>query len=585
MQDTSLILLISIAFTFALLFGAVTNSLGLSPIVGYLLAGVMIGPYTPGFVGNKEIAMQLAEIGVVLLMFGVGLHFHVEDLVRVKPIALPGAIVQIAVATALAVGVAALFGLSLSTGLILGLGISVASTVVLVRVLLDNGVLHTPQGHVAVGWLVVEDLFTVIVLVLFPVLKNAIAVGDLASVAISLALTVGKIALLVFLMMVGGKRVLPRLMNYMARTRSRELFTLSVLVVALGIATGSAQIFGVSMALGAFLAGMVVGQSDLSHQAASDALPMKDAFAVLFFVSVGMLFDPKLAIENWGLTLGMLAIILVGKPLAAVGIVLILGHPLRTALTAAAALAQIGEFSFILGDEAYSLGFISEVETGVLVSCAIVSITLNSLLFRLVGPAERLIQSRPSLRRWLATRPEEEAMARLYESESTESSCISAVVVGYGPVGRTLTRILRDFRIDPVIIDLNVDTVRRLRAAGGRAIYGDASREEILRAAGTHEARFLLVTLPDQSARGPIIATALALKPELTVFVRAHYMDERASLEELGVAAVAYEEAEVAVALAEMLLQKIGVNGDELQRRSLAIRCELAVEHSRISDV
>jgi CPA2 family monovalent cation:H+ antiporter-2 len=575
MHDTSLILLVSIGLAFALLFGAITNRLGLSPIVGYLLAGVMVGPYTPGFVADANIASQLAELGVILLMFGVGLHFHVKDLIRVRSIALPGAVAQITTATLLTAGVAALFGLPVSTGLILGMAISVASTVVLIRVLMDNGVLHTPQGHVAVGWLVVEDLFTVVVLVLLPVVKNAVAVGNLASIGISLALTAGKIVLLVVLVLVVGKRILPRLMSSMARTRSRELFTLSVLVVALGIATGSAQIFGVSMALGAFLAGMVVGQSDVSHQAASDALPMRDAFAVLFFVSVGMLFNPTATLENWGLTLSVLAVILVGKPLAALGIVIVLGYPLRTALTAAVALAQIGEFSFILGEMARSLGFLSEAGTGVLVSCAIVSITVNPLMFRLIGPAERWIQARPSLRRWLGARPEDDTLTRLDGSASAEPPIASAVVVGYGPVGQTLTRILRDFTMDPVVIDLNVDTVKQLRAEGARAIYGDASREEILQAAGIHEAEFLLVTLPDESARGPIIAMALAMKPDLKVLVRAHYIGERATLEGSGVAAVAYEEAEVAVALAEMLLQQIGVSEEDVQARAGAVRSEL----------
>lgn len=581
MHDVSLILFVSIGLACALLFGAITNRLGLSPIVGYLLAGVVVGPYTPGFVGDRAIAAQLAELGVILLMFGVGLHFRVEDLVRVRGVALPGAVVQITVATGLAAGVGLLFGLPLSTGLILGVAVSVASTVVLVRVLMDNGVLFSPQGHVAVGWLVVEDLFTVVVLVLLPVLKEAIAIGDVTAIGTSLALTGGKIALLVFLVLVGGKRILPYLINSIARTRSHELFTLAVLVVALGIATGSAQIFGVSMALGAFLAGMVVGQSDVSHQAASDALPLRDAFAVLFFVSVGMLFNPVATLENWGLTLAVLGVILVGKPLAALLIVLVLGHPLRTALTAAVALAQIGEFSFILGEEARSLGFLSEAGNGLLVSCAIVSITLNPLLFRLVAPAERWMQTQPALRRWLPTRPEEEELAKLDGSARSEDKVADAVVVGYGPVGQTLTRILREFRMEPIIIDLNVDTVRRLRSEGLNAIYGDASREEILRAAKIEEAEFLLITLPDRSARHPIIAMALTMKPDLKILVRAHYVAERATLEGSGVTAVVYEEEEVAVALAKTLLQKMGLAEEDLQSRAAAIRNDLAVMRPR----
>lgn len=578
MHDVSLILLVTIGLAFALLFGAITNRLGLSPIVGYLLAGVMVGPYTPGFVGDPHIASQLAEMGVILLMFGVGLHFHIEDLVRVKSIAIPGAIVQITVATALTTVVAVMLARPLTTGVIMGVAVSVASTVVLIRVLMDNGVMHTPQGHATVGWLLVEDLFTVVVLVVLPVLKDAISSGDLAMVGTSLLMTAVKICALVFLVLVVGKRVLPLLMNSIARTRSRELFTLSVLVVALGVAAGSALVFGVSMALGAFLAGMVVGRSDVSHQAASDALPMRDAFAVLFFVSVGMLFNPAATLANWDLTLDVFAVIFIGKPLAALGIVLLLGYPLRTALTAAMALAQIGEFSFILGEEARSLGFLTEAETSVLVSCAIVSITVNPLIFRLIGPIERWMLAQPVLGRWLNGRSSDDTLTNLGDSaEGADTSSASAVVVGYGPVGQTLTRILRDFAINPIVVDLNVDTVRRLRSEGIRAIYGDSSNKEILSAAKIEEAEFLLVTLPDRSDRIPIIATALALKPDLKVLVRARYINERESLERLGVAAVAYEEAEVAVALAEMLLQQIGVSEADLQARAATIRGELAM--------
>lgn len=577
MHDASLILLVSIGLAFALLFGALTNRLGLSPIVGYLLAGVMVGPYTPGFIGDTGIASQLAEMGVILLMFGVGLHFHVEDLVRVRSVALPGAAVQIGVATALATGIAVLLGLPLQKGLVLGVAVSVASTVVLIRVLMDNGVLQTPQGHVSVGWLVVEDLFTIIVLVVLPVLKDAVAVGDFSAIGISLALTAGKIVLLIALVLVVGKRLVPLLMNSMARTRSRELFTLSVLVVALGVATGSAEIFGVSMALGAFLAGMVVGQSDVSHQAASDALPLRDAFAVLFFVSVGMLFDPAVMVENWQLTLGVLGVILLGKPLAALGIVLALGQPLRTALTAAVALAQIGEFSFILGEEARGLGYLTEAGTGVLVSCAIITITLNPILFRFIPPAERWIQSNATLRRWLPVLAKDDELRRLDESDAEEAAPARALVVGYGPVGQTLTRLLRDFSIDPVVIDLNVDTVRRLRSEGIRAVYGDAGSREILESAGIASAEYLLVTLPDKMARIPVITMALALKPSLRVLVRAHYIGERAALTSLGVTAVAYEEAEVAVALAELLLQEIGASKEDLEARARVIQSELSI--------
>jgi CPA2 family monovalent cation:H+ antiporter-2 len=536
----------------------------------------MVGPYTPGFVGDPHIATQLAELGVILLMFGVGLHFHVDELIKVRKVAVPGAVGQVLAASLLTTGLAVLFGLPAVTGLILGVAVSVASTVVLDRVLMDNGVLHTPQGHTVVGWLIVEDLFTVLVLVLLPALNQAFAAGDPRAVVVSLGLTVLKLGALVFLVLVVGQRVVPALMNAMARTRSRELFTLSVLVVALGIATGSALVFGVSMALGAFLAGMVVGQSDVSHQAASDALPMRDAFAVLFFISVGMLFDPAASLGQWPLILAVLGVILVGKPLAALVIVLALKQPLRVALTAAVALAQIGEFSFIVGDLARSLDLMPEAGTSVLVTCAIVSITLNPLVFRLIDPIERWAAERPELQRWLRSSGRDEALARLSGTDGSEARSVRALVVGYGPVGKTLTKLLREFGLDPVVIDLNVDTVRRLRAQGVRAVYGDASLRNVLLAAGLESAEFLCVTLPDDSARQPIIELALSLRPDLKVVVRAHYLGERAALERAGVVAVAYEEAEVAVALARLLLGQIDVNAADIDARSEALRQAMA---------
>lgn len=388
--------------------------------------------------------------------------------------------------------------------------------------------------------------------------------------------TAVKIAALVLLVMIVGTRVIPLLMNYMARTRSRELFTLCVLAVALGIATGSKVVFGLSMPLGAFLAGMVVSQSDVSHQAASDALPMRDAFAVLFFVSVGMLFDPFSLPQNWALTLGVLGVILVIKPLAALVIVLVLGYPIRTALTVAVALAQIGEFSFILGSQAVELELLSAVEASVLVTCSIVSITLNPLLFRLVGPAERWLQSRPRLLRLLKRPRKADPLAEM-TSLADDKDAVHALVVGYGPVGQTLTAILRDFRIRPLIIDLNVDTVRKLRQEGTPALYGDASSGEILRAAGIDRVSYLILTLPDEATRYAIIAAALKLKPGLKIIARARYVAERDVLQEAKVTAVAYEEAEVAAALGEMLLKEVGADEADVMARSAKIRSELSL--------
>ncbi len=378
----------------ALILGFITQRLGMSPIVGYLLAGIAVGPHTPGFVADHDTAEQFAEIGVILLMFGVGLQFHFKELLAVRRVAIPGAVCQSAVATLLGCLIARQLGWTWSAGIVFGLAISVASTVVLIRVLADNNHLHTPTGHIAVGWLVVEDIFTVFMVVLLPMIFGA---GSLESGSLfaALGLSLVKIILLTTLAFLVGGRVIPWLLHQVAATRSRELFTLTVLVLALGIAIGSAQLFGVSMALGAFLAGMVVRQSDFSLRAASDALPMRDAFAVLFFVSVGMLFNPAQLLQEPALIAGTLAIIMLGKPLAALAIVLLLGYLPRVALSVAIALAQIGEFSFILATAGRNLGVLGESGSNALVAAAIISISLNPLLYRLIEPLDsRYKQSR-----------------------------------------------------------------------------------------------------------------------------------------------------------------------------------------------
>ncbi|HEY8428255.1 MAG TPA: cation:proton antiporter, partial [Sandaracinaceae bacterium] len=382
-HDLGLILTLASGLTAALVFGGITHRLRLSPIVGYLLAGIVIGPFTPGFVADRRIADQLAELGVILLMFGVGLHFHARDLLRVQRIALPGAIVQIAIATVLGAVATSAFGWSLGAGVVFGLAISVASTVVLVRVLSDHDELHTSAGHIAVGWLLVEDLFTVLVLVLLPALARAKG-GAAGDVAVSLGAALLKIGVLVAFTAFVGRRAIPALLRMVARSRSRELFTLAVLALALGIAVGSAELFGASMALGAFLAGMVVGQSEFSARAMSEALPMRDAFAVLFFVAMGMLLDPSALVDHAALTAATLAIVVLGKPLAAVAVVLALRYPLRTALRVAVALAQIGEFSFILAQLGLGLEVLPAEAMPALVAASIVSITLNPFLYRAV---------------------------------------------------------------------------------------------------------------------------------------------------------------------------------------------------------
>lgn len=591
MHDELLINL-SVSLLAALVFGLITEKLRLSSIVGYLIAGIVIGPYTPGFVGDQETALQFAEIGVVLLMFGVGLHFDLRDLLAVKKIAIPGAVGQITVATALGTLAAVALGWSMTEGLVLGIAISVASTVVLVRVLTDNDVLHTTQGHIAVGWLLVEDIFTVLVLVVLPAAANilvdggageAAANGAGGGIAASLGMAMLRIGVLAALVLGAGKRIIPPLLNLVARTRSRELFTLCVLAIALAIATGALYL-GVSVALGAFLAGMVVGRTEVSHQAATDALPMRDAFAVVFFVSVGMLFDPRVLIEQPVYLAVLLAIVMIAKPLTAMAIVWALRYSFRNALTVGIALAQVGEFSFLLATEAIELKLMSEEGRSLLVATAIISITLNPLLFRLIEPTERWLRSRPALWKKLGSRAEagglrlSEAMAeRVAASDGADDATTRAVIVGFGPVGQTAARILRGFGVETVVVDLNIDTIRELANNGELGVYGDSTRHDILEAAGIKDAKYLLVTVPDVLVRTLVIITAKEINSELKVFARARYLKERAWLEEVGATQICIEEAETAVGLAKLLLSEVGADPERVAAEVTRIQRELGV--------
>jgi CPA2 family monovalent cation:H+ antiporter-2 len=560
-HDLDLILTLTGGLSAALAFGLITQRLGLSPIVGYLLAGVLVGPFTPGFVAHQGIADQLAEVGVILLMFGVGLQFHLEELLAVRRVALPGALGQVGVAVALGVLMAQLAGWGLDAGLVFGFAVSVASTVVLLRVLSDQQQLHTRAGHVAVGWLVVEDLLTVFVLVLLPALLRSSGDRGTSSLLVALGAALLKLGALVAFTFLVGRRLLPRLLAHVARTRSRELFTLTVLVIALGIAVGAAVLFGVSMALGAFLAGMVVGQSDFSSRAASEALPMRDAFAVLFFVSMGMLFDPGSALSSLQLTLATLGIVLLGKPLAALLVLRVLRQPLAGALLVAASLAQIGEFSFILAALGRKLQVLPEAATQVLVVTSIVSITLNPFLFRWAQRVARRLPVRPSADGAVA------APAADHEHR--------AVVVGYGPVGRTLTRLLRENGIAPFVIELNHDTVQELKREGLAAIYGDAAQAEILEQAYVREAGSLIFAASG-SPPDDVIRAAKELNPKILVLARSTYIQEAAALRRAGAEVIIAAEAEVALAMSERLLLGLGASADQLDRARDRVRAELA---------
>lgn len=564
-HNIDLILTLTGGLTAALALGFVTQKLKLSPIVGYLLAGVLVGPFTPGFVANNEIASQFAELGVILLMFGVGLHFHLKDLIAVRKVAIPGAVVQIAVATGLGAIVTNFFGWSWTAGLVFGMAVSVASTVVLTRVLADNKALHTPSGHIAIGWLIVEDLFTILVLVLLPALFPPVGGGEV-NIWITLEIALLKLGALVAFALIFGQKIIPWFLGYVARTGSRDLFTLTILVLALGIAVGSATFFGASMALGAFLAGMIVGQSEFSARAASDALPMRDAFAVLFFVSVGMLFDPSALANGWPLMLATLGIVLIGKPLAAFLVVLAFRRPIKSALSISVALAQIGEFSFILAALAISLKIMPPEANNALVVASVVSITLNPLLYKGITPFLRWLEKCGISTEKKSTTPNEPIVL--------SSDTHHVVVIGYGPVGRTLSRILKDNGIDVVIVEMNLKTVQKLLAEGGKAVYGDATKREILHHAHIEDAESLIIAGSSIPAR-QVVQAAQELNPKIRILTRATYLQESKALREAGADDVFSSEGEIALSMTASLMRQLGATDEQIDRESKRVRGEL----------
>ena len=534
-HETGLIATIAMALTVAFIGGFVATRLRLPAIVGYLLAGVAVGPFTPGFVADEHVAAELAEIGVILLMFGVGIHFSLRELWDVRAIALPGAFGQIAFATALGTGLALVWGWSLGSGIVLGLAISVASTVVLLRALMERDAMATPHGRAAIGWLIVEDLFTVLVLVLLPALAGSLgadpAVGGEAVTAvpvqhplIALGIALGKVAVLTVLMLVVGTRVIPWLLVQVTHTGSRELFTLAVLAVALGIAFGSAVLFGASLALGAFLAGLVVGESDLSHQAAADALPLRDAFAVLFFVSVGMLIDPSFLLSHTGPLLAILAAIVLGKGLVALLIVSLLGHPLRTGLTVAAGLAQIGEFSFILGSFGLSLGLLPEEGYSLILAAALLSITINPLLFRGIDPLEAWLRRRPRLLALLERRGP--GLAEIVPSVAQDEPRGHALICGYGRVGRVIGEALQRRGLAFTVVEQDRRRVEDLRRGGIPALFGDASNPQVLEHSGLAQARLLVIAIPDAPTTRLVAELAHQAHPGLAIVARTHSEEE-----------------------------------------------------------
>ena len=560
-HETPLLALVAVGFVLACILGYLATRVRLPPIVGYLLAGIAVGPFTPGFVGDIAIAAELAEIGVILLMFGVGLHFSLDTLLAVRWIAIPGAVAQIAVATAIGTVMALSWGWSLGAGLVLGLALSVASTVVLLRALQQRNELDSQHGRIAVGWLIVEDLAMVLALVFLPALADALGGtppgGHSRPLLAELGITMGKIAIFLAVALVGGKRLVPWLLQRVARSGSRELFTLAVLAIALGIAYGSAELFDVSFALGAFFAGVLLAESDLSHQAAADSLPLQDAFAVLFFVSVGMLFDPSIAVRDPLAVLAVLLAIVVGKSFAAFLIVLLFRYPVATALTVSASLAQIGEFSFILAAMGVSLGLLPPEGRDLVLAGALISITLNPFVFATITPVTRWVRARPALYALVergATR-----LATLPQNPRSNPLREHAIVVGYGRVGGMIGAALADRRLPFVVIERDLRLVEVLRERGLRAIYGDASTPGVLEAAHIGSARLLVIASPDSYAARRVVDLAREHRPGVDIVVRTHSDLDREHFEKQGVGRVVMGERELAIGMTEYALASLAV--------------------------
>ena len=561
-HSISLITTIAIGLGLAMVMGLVASRFRIPPLVGYLVAGIIIGPGTPGFVADVELTAQLAEIGVMLLMFGVGLHLSFEDLLAVRRIAVPGAIVQIGVATVLGMGVALSWGWTFGEALVFGLALSCASTVVLLRALEDRGVLESVNGRIAVGWLVVEDLAMVLVLVLLPVVARPLGgldamaqAGSSDNVWMVLAITLGKVAAFVALMLVVGRRLFPRLLFWVARTGSRELFTLCVIATALGVAYGSARLFDVSFALGAFFAGMMMRESEFSHRAADESLPLRDAFSVLFFVSVGMLFDPQVLVEQPVKVLAVVGIVMIGKTLAAIALVLVFRYPLNTALTVGASLAQIGEFSFILAGLGVALGLLPGEGQSLILAGAIISIAFNALVFAAIEPAQAWIRQRSSLARRLERR--DDPLAELPMSVDQSRLTGQVVLVGYGRVGRRIADALGGRKIPFVVAEQNRELVEMLRARDIPAVSGDASDPAVLIQAHIARAGMLVIATPDTFNVRKMVEVARTLNPAIEVVLRTHSEEEAELLQKENVGKVFMGEHELAQGMARHVLDRM----------------------------
>lgn len=548
-HNFDIILTLFASLSLALVFGFITQKLKLSPIVGYLLAGIVLGPYTPGIVANTDISMQFAEIGIILLMFGVGLHFHLKDLVAVQKIAIPGAIIQIAITTLVGMIAVTAFGWEWNAGFLFGIAISVASTVVLIRVLSDNDNLHTRVGHVAVGWLIVEDLFTIFILVLLPeIFSNT--VNSENTLWMTFGIVILKLIALVLFTLIAGQKLIPLILGYVARTKNRDLFTLAILTLALGVAVIAAEFFNASFALGAFLAGMIVGQSDFSARAASEAFPMRDTFAVLFFVAVGMMFTPSSFTHNWQLILVTLAIVMIVKPLSAITVVLILRRQVQKAVYIGVALAQIGEFSFILAVLGNRLGVLPAEASSIIIAASVLSITLNPLLYRSVDP----------FLRWLF----KHGIKCTYSNQEYEPSkleeCNNVIVVGYNFVGRNIARILINKGVKVKVIELNIDAIKQINEKskeGFLAIHGDASQLEILLQAGIEKADAIIISATGAPASN-IVKLVRSINSKISILIHTTDIENVKELRAVGADVIFSAEGSGAQNLSNFLLNKFG---------------------------
>jgi monovalent cation:H+ antiporter-2, CPA2 family len=561
MHEITLLINIAVALVVAFIGGILARRIGLPTIVGYLLAGIAIGPFTPGFEGDSETISQLAELGVIFLMFGVGLHFSLNDLWKVRSVAIPGALSRMALTTMLGFGLSQLWGWTVTSGIVIGLAISIASTVVLLRGLIDNGLVNTPHGQAAIGWVIVEDLATVLILVLMPTLANTSNGFDGGQLGLTLLKAAGFVILVLFV----GTRLIPWILLRIAHTRSRELFILAILAIALGIALGAAELFGVSLALGAFVAGVVVSESPLSHQVGADIFPFREAFAVLFFVSIGMLVNPIYLFNNIGHVLTLTALIVIGKSIITLLLGFVFPWQAHTALVVAAGLSQIGEFSFILGQAGINLGLLNQDQYSLILAGALLSITINPIMFRLIPATEKWLQKIPAVWRLLDRhKPISQPLGDSLEGH--------VVIIGYGRVGRHIVNVLGEMEIPRLVIDADAERIEELSRRGIPSLYGDASNSEVMTHANLGRARALVVAGPDEAASELVVVAARDIAPELPIIARATTLDGIDRLAEFGAQDVIHPELEGGLEIMRHTLLALGFPLQEIIRYMDAVR-------------